>query len=135
MEREAQNFTIQNGVADMISLAIYNLRRYRDANQSEGTFRLVLQIHDALILEVPIAHVPWVFDCVLPACVESVEIIPRDLDGRDNILQGRPPYHFDLDKELYVNWGEKLAYGENRNNLIKAGLDPKYLPREKPSKK
>lgn len=136
MERQAKNFCIQNGVADAISIAIYNMVKYREANRSEGDFRIVLQIHDALVMEVPIEHVPWVWDKVLPACVvEGVAITPLDLDGRDNILNGRPPYHFGIDKELYVNWGEKLSWGENRDGLIKAGLDPKYLPKEKPPKK
>jgi uracil-DNA glycosylase family 4 len=136
MERQAKNFCIQNGVADAISLAIYNLVKYRDANRSEGSFRIILQIHDALLLEVPVEHVPWVYDHVLPRCVvDGVGVTPLDLDGRDNILKGRPPYHFGIDKELYVNWGEKLDWGQSRDDLIRGGLDPRYLPREKPPQK
>lgn len=134
-ERQAKNFCIQNGVADAISLAIYNLVRYRDANPSEGTFRLVLQIHDALLVEVPIAHVPWVYDHVLPLCVcEQVSVTPRDLDGGDTILNGRPPYHFGIDRSVYINWGEELTRGPERDYVIGHGLDPKYLPKPKPSK-
>jgi DNA polymerase I-like protein with 3'-5' exonuclease and polymerase domains len=136
MERQAKNFCIQNGVADAISIAIYNMVKYRDANKSEGDFRIVLQVHDALVMEVPIEHVPWVWDCVLPKCVtEGVLIRPLDLNGGDTILNGRPPYQFGIDKEIFVNWGDKLAWGENRDNLITAGLDPKYLPKAKPPKK
>jgi uracil-DNA glycosylase family 4 len=135
MKRQAKNFTIQNGVADAISEAIYNIINYREANRSEGTFRIVLQIHDALLLEVPIEHVPWVWDRVLPLCMEErVPVTPLDLDGGDTILQGRPPYHFGIDRELYINWGEKLSWGTERENLLKAGLDRRYLPSAKKPK-
>ncbi len=69
---------------------------------------MCLQIHDALVFEVPVADVAWFVDDVLPLCMrDMVDIWPRDLDGV-RLPQVSEPYHLDIDMEVFVNWGEKI---------------------------
>lgn len=110
-QRQACNFPIQNGVADAISLACANLYDHRAALAAAGerrTFTMCLQIHDALLFEVPVADAAWFVDEVLPLCMrDAVDIRPRDLDGRP--LDGvDAPYHLDIDVEAFQFWGEKV---------------------------
>ncbi len=110
-QRQACNFPIQNGVADAITLACANLYDYRNQLQAAGderTFDMCLQIHDALLFEVPVADVSWFVDEVLPLCMrDNVNIWPRDLDGKP--LPGvTQPYHLDIDVEAFRYWGEKI---------------------------
>ena len=58
-ERQAKNFPIQGLVADVVNQAVYHLCRLRD--QWGLKSKLVLQIHDAIILEVPEAEVSHCF--------------------------------------------------------------------------
>jgi DNA polymerase-1 len=51
MEREAQNFPIQSTVADTALLAFYLIRRERKRRGMR--FRIVNQVHDSIMLEVP----------------------------------------------------------------------------------
>jgi len=50
-KREAQNANIQSTVADAVDIALERLVRYREEKQLH--YKLVLQIHDAVMLEVP----------------------------------------------------------------------------------
>ena len=106
-ERQAQNFPIQSLVADAMNLAITNLHSYR--NEHPGVeYDIVMQIHDAVLLEVPIEHVAEVCDTVLPYCMtETVPVVPTDLTGermRDadgNLLT----YRLSSDRDISTNWG------------------------------
>lgn len=129
-ERQAQNFPIQSAVADAISVALRNFLRFRK-EQPEVTFRLLLQIHDALLFEVPYAHVPaFVRDeldaagnivrpSVLRRCmVDEVPLQPCYLDGSP---MSSGPYHFAIDTELCINWGEQLPKAV-RDQLLEHGV-------------
>ena len=120
-ERQAQNFTIQNGVADAMNCAIYNFVEFRRLNP-QYKFKLLLQIHDALLFEVPIAELrPFLIgvdggEPILRKCMSTdVPIIPRNLDGTPKVVT--EPYRFGFDAEIYLNWGveptetELLAVG------------------------
>jgi DNA polymerase I-like protein with 3'-5' exonuclease and polymerase domains len=114
-ERQAQNFPIQNGVADAMSLAVYNFIKYREENPWLQ-YKLVLQIHDAVVLMCPVEQAEYVYNTVVPECmVNRVPFWPRHLDGTliSNITN---PYHFGVDREVFVNWGVKLK-GEAATNL------------------
>lgn len=50
-QREACNFPIQSTVADALSYAMVHL--YRERNRLGLKFRIVLAVHDAVLLEVP----------------------------------------------------------------------------------
>jgi uracil-DNA glycosylase family 4 len=73
-QREACNFPIQSTVADTVSRAI--LKLWRERNKRNMRFRIVLQVHDAILLEVPYEEVreaqqllKWAMtDVVVPGC-------------------------------------------------------------------
>ena len=106
LERQAMNFTIQSGVADAVSLALANLYDYRRLH-SEIQFKIVLQVHDALMLEVPIPFVEQVYDVVLPECMtKMVPVFPTDLDGTP-LESG--PYFLETERKIQLRWGENLT--------------------------
>lgn len=105
-ERQAQNFPIQGGVADAVSIALYNFYQYR-REHPEVDYKITLQIHDAIVLTVPIEHAEHVYKEVVPECmVRRVPFYPNRLDGTP--IAGRGPYHFGTDREVFVHWGEKI---------------------------
>jgi uracil-DNA glycosylase family 4 len=108
-ERQAQNFPIQGGVADAVSIALNNFYRYREEHP-EVQYKIGLQIHDAIVLIVPIEHAEQVYKEVVPKCmVEQVPFYPRRLDGT---LINAGPYYFGSSREVFVHWGEVLKPAE-----------------------
>jgi DNA polymerase I-like protein with 3'-5' exonuclease and polymerase domains len=113
LERQAQNFPIQSLVADAMSRAIYYLYDFRERELSVD-FDIVLQIHDAVLLEVPVEHVERVCDEVLPYCMtEMVPIVPTDLNGQP-LPDGVGPYYLKGDRDISVHWGENLTVEQAR---------------------
>lgn len=107
-QRQACNFPIQNMVADAISEACYHLHYYRK-NRSVR-YKVVLQIHDAVLFEVPIPHITEVVEEVIPTCMgERVPIRACSLDGVPLDVE---PRHFGVDVELFINWGVKITEDE-----------------------
>jgi DNA polymerase I-like protein with 3'-5' exonuclease and polymerase domains len=105
-QRQGQNFPIQSVVADAISRAVDELLLYR-LQHPEIQFRLLLQIHDAILFEVPIAHLTRFCKEVLPECmVKRVPIWPRHLDG--TLIPRDEPYYFGIDTDVQLNWGEAI---------------------------
>jgi DNA polymerase I-like protein with 3'-5' exonuclease and polymerase domains len=86
-ERQAQNFPIQGGVADAVSIALKNFYQYREEHP-EIDYKIGLQIHDAIVLIVPIEHAEHVYNVVVPKCMD-VEFWPRRLDG--DLIAGAGP--------------------------------------------
>ena len=81
---------------------------YRATHGSQ--FRLVMQIHDALLFEVSAAHMPELVNTIIPECMtRRVPFRPCYLDGTP---QDVPPYHFGVDVEVYRNWGVKVKKDE-----------------------
>jgi len=110
--RQAQNFPIQNGVADAVSLAMANLMEYRKTlNPEECWFWMVLQIHDALIVRCRPEHAHRVYHEIIPKCmVEDVPFWPHRLDGTP--IPVAEPYRFGIDREVYIHWGEAITEQE-----------------------
>lgn len=105
-ERQAQNFPIQGAVADAVSLAINNFYQFRAAT-ADIDYKIVMQIHDAVVLLVPFEHAARVYSEVIPKCmIEQVPFQPRYLDGR---LINAGPYYFGSSREVFVHWGETLS--------------------------
>lgn len=104
-EREAMNFPIQGLVADAMNIAIAQLYRFR-SERPDICYKIALQIHDAVLLEVPYSHVVPVIDEVLPECMTNrVPIWPTALDGTPD---GRGPYHLGIDITPFVSWGQQM---------------------------
>jgi DNA polymerase I-like protein with 3'-5' exonuclease and polymerase domains len=109
-ERQAQNFPIQGGVADAVSIALFNFLQYREQHP-DVQYQITLQIHDAIVLTAPFEHAERVYKEVVPKCmVDDVPFYPRRLDG--SLIEGQGPYHFGADRDVFVHWGEKLTQAE-----------------------
>jgi uracil-DNA glycosylase family 4 len=104
-QRQGMNYPIQALVADAMSRALDHLHARRELYGLN--YKIVLQIHDAVILEVPIAELEQVYDKVLPECMtDLVDIRPCDLDG---VPTSDKVYHLGVDREVYLQWGEKVT--------------------------
>lgn len=132
-KRQGQNFPEQNGVADNVSLALYNFGEIRK-EEPDVQFRIVLQMHDALIFEVPVPHLKRFYvdeqdadgkitsSSILRKCmVDRVPVWPRYLDNRPMPVER--PYFFSIDSDLYLNWGERIT----ADQAAKLGIDPAWL--------
>ena len=105
-ERQFMNFPIQNGIADAVNQAVTNLIRYRAMAKDPDMFRIVLQIHDAIILEVPLSRLKRVLDRALPwSMQEQNPIYPCTLDGMPT---GAGPYRLGRSTDVYEYWGEDI---------------------------
>lgn len=107
-QRQAKNFPIQNAVADAAWTAIYNFWEFKRRNYLTHHFKMCLQIHDALLFEVPIPELGEFLNNVMRPCmIDNVPIWPRYLDNTPmNVAQ---PYHFGIDYEVQLNWGEDIT--------------------------
>jgi len=118
-ERQAQNFPIQNTVADAVWTATYNFMQFRRVNP-EYHYKLALQIHDALLFLVPIPELRMFLDNCLHQCmVEQVPIYPRRLDNVPMTVE--QPYFFGIDSDVQINWGEDIK--EDQANALGIPLD------------
>lgn len=119
VQRQAMNFPIQGMIADAVSRAMDHLFHYRELVE-DVPYKIVLQVHDAVLLEVPGKYVPKVIDEVMPGCmVESVPIYPCTLDG---LPTDAGPYHLGIDTEVMTHWGIPMSAEE----CLDLGFSPKY---------
>lgn len=108
-ERQACNYPIQNLVADSMWLALGNMFEFRERNP-QYDFKFVLQIHDAVLIQVPLAAVPLVYRDVFTKCMsDAVEIYPTDLDGNP-FPYVQQPYHLGCSREVMFRWGEDVPH-------------------------
>lgn len=106
-QRQAMNFPIQNLVAGAMDKAIDNFLRFRQESGDPDLFRFLLQVHDAILLEVPASKVNRVAGEVIPGCMEKgVPIFPCGLDGSP---LNRGPYYLGADIEVCDHWGEHIT--------------------------
>jgi len=95
MQRQAQNFPIQSTVADTCMIAMQLIDEYRA--RTGLRFKIVNQIHDAIIVELPKDE------------VEETKQMFRDTMGKIDIpiSNSDQPLRLDIDIELMTRWGEK----------------------------
>ena len=102
--REAQNWTCQGLVADAISMALGNL--WYEIRLRKMQTRIVLSVHDSIMVECPANELITVVDDLLPTTMcDQVPIVVTTLDG---VPLPRGPYYFDIDIGVYRNWGVEL---------------------------
>jgi len=81
-ERAATNTPIQGSAADLIKLAM--LEVYRRLRRTGSRARLLLQVHDELVLEVPAGEVPAVTATVRDAMEQVWPLrVPLRVDVHD----------------------------------------------------
>ena len=92
-ERMAINFPMQSLAADIIKIAMVRLHREIDADQIEG--RMLLQVHDELLFEVPRAEID-----------QLAERVPRIMTGAYELETG-----IEVEMKVGPNWADmkKLA--------------------------
>jgi DNA polymerase-1 len=92
-ERMAINFPMQSLAADIIKIAMVRLHREIDADQIEG--RMLLQVHDELLFEVPRAELD-----------QFAEKVPRVMTGAYELETG-----IEVEMKVGPNWADmkKLA--------------------------
>jgi uracil-DNA glycosylase family 4 len=106
LEREFMNFPIQGSVAEAMNQAFYNFSQYREWTAQPDLYRLLLQNHDAALLEVPVSKLRLAVQAIRYCMQEAVPIYPTTLGGA---LLGTGPYRLGVDIEIYEHWGEKLT--------------------------
>lgn len=109
-EREAVNFPIQSTVADTMNKSLSNLYWFRVFYPEVASYKILLAIHDAAVLEVPGRHVKAVLEKVLPFCL-SAEVPPWRLT-RDQPYSKK--FKLDVDMTVSVRWGETPTADELR---------------------
>ena len=78
-ERMAMNTPIQGTAADIIKLAM--IRTYKALQEAGLKSRMLLQVHDELVLEVPQEELPQVKDLLKQAMEQAVELqVPLTID-------------------------------------------------------
>lgn len=124
-ERQAMNFPIQGMIASAVDRGLAYLV---DAIEKQGLsddIRMLLQIHDAGLIECRHEYVEHAIKLVKWAMIEMVEIYPTDLAGNP---KGDGPYRLGLDFEVCNHWGEKWSYEKAK----KLGIPLKYAAKPKP---
>ena len=127
-ERQAQNFPIQSMVASLVDRAAAYMMDYRDnVLKQPDLFKFVLQIHDALMFQVPCENVDFMVNKVIPLGMkEMCPVYPTRLDGTP-IEDPDAPYFLGLDTEVCQAWGEDVSveYAEKYGLPLKYAAQPK----------
>jgi hypothetical protein len=116
------NFDMQSHVADAMQRALDHLYWYRYENyRPDRTYRIVLQVHDAVLLEVPVGCVDWVVKEVIPTCMtDRVSVRPTDFDGN---LIGDKEYHLQAPPaDVYERWSVPLT----KDDCMRIGISTDY---------
>ena len=112
-QRQAMNFPIQSAVADAMSRALDHLYWYRHEQENPDLwYDIVLQVHDAVVLEVPYHCVDWVVNDVIPTCMSKrVEVYPCHLDGTRYTQAG--PFHLQVPPpDIFRKWSVPVTKEE-----------------------
>jgi uracil-DNA glycosylase family 4 len=122
-EREFVNFPIQSTVADMLNMAVMRLHR-RDYEVSKPVkFKILLAVHDALLLEVPSEHIATMVDEVLPLCMKKLTVCPEwDIPG---VWYSPCGFTLDIDVDVSTRWGTHASSEE----LRAAGVAERFVER------
>jgi|TARA_R110000824_G_scaffold265278_3_gene454181 uracil-DNA glycosylase family 4 len=114
--RQAMNFPIQSMIASVVTRAMGYLYHAREETGNPDLFRIFLQIHDAILLEVPYENVKYVCEEVLPfAMRDCVPIYPSDLEGK---IISSEPHFLGIEADVMEHWGESIP----EDRAIRLGL-------------
>ena len=109
LERQFLNYPFQSMVADAVSYALYYLHTH--PRKAELGYKVALQIHDAIILEVPVRSLDVVYNEILPFCmVESVPFRACYLNG--DPFADSDTFRFGIDTSVFTRWGVALTEKE-----------------------
>lgn len=103
-KRQGVNFLVQSYVADLLRLALINLQNYRRTHNLG--YKLILTVHDSIMIETPIPEVPEVALKVLPYCMT------------ENARAPRLGFKIGSDVDVCRRWDEKMYLEE----MVELGL-------------
>lgn len=109
-QREAVNFPIQSTVADTLNVAVQNLYWWRELNPGRAVYEIILAIHDAAMLLVPVEYLEVVTSEVLPQCLKEAAVVPS-WQPTDK-WKPTEPFTLDIDIEMGLRWGEDATAEE-----------------------
>jgi len=110
-EREAVNMPIQGTVADTLNVAVSNMYRWRLMYAGRCNYRIILVVHDAVLIEVPGEQAHIVYNEVLPQCMTTMAVIPSWYPWPHTVKKSEP-FTLDVDREVYIRWGVKATAEE-----------------------
>lgn len=122
-ERQAMNFPIQSMIASAVDRGLAWLCHYIEEQGLSDDIRLLLQIHDAGLVECRYDLIPHAIKLIKHAMIDMVPIYPTDLAG---VPSGDGPYHLGLDIHVENHWGEPFSLKECK----KFGIPVKYAAKE-----
>lgn len=123
LKREAVNFPIQSTVADTLNVALANFYAYLRMWPGEASYKILLAVHDATLLEVPDEYVDIVINKVIPMCMSAGAIVPSWQPTPE--WKPTTPFQLDTDVEVYLRWGEHPTLEQ----LDKHGLKGPWINR------
>jgi uracil-DNA glycosylase family 4 len=115
-QREAVNFPIQSTVADTLNSAMFNLWQWRKQNPGRARYKILLAVHDALMLEVPVESLEVVCYEALPAAMSLGAVVPSWHAGPGGVPTS--PFILDIDIEVMLRWGEHSDPEDLRNMKV-----------------
>ena len=107
-QREGINFTIQSTVADTLNVALINFYWWRKINPGKADYRLLLPVHDAVLLECRPQCLEVVLKEVIPQCMTSGAVVPQWKPGcTTGDRPARKSFCLETDIEFGIRWGDK----------------------------
>lgn len=139
-EREASNFPIQSFVAECLNKAtwnFWNVRRQLALRGQHYSYRLLVGVHDAMLLECPVAEIAALMAAggIVDYCMTQAARIPCPdktvCDGLyanvNDELFANGGFALDTDKGLFLRWDEKPT----AEDLAAVGVAEQFWPKKK----
>jgi uracil-DNA glycosylase family 4 len=123
-QREAVNFPIQSTVADAMNTAAQNFYWWRDLNPRLATYKILLAIHDAAMLEVPVQYLEVVTKQVVPQCMRYGSVVPS-WQPTDR-WKPTKPFSLDVDIAVSIRWGEDATAEELKERGVSDAMIEEY---------
>jgi DNA polymerase-1 len=95
-KRQAMNAPIQGTVGDLMSLALVNLYMIREAERPHLQYRVLMSVHDQVIVSCPVEQIEETMEVMRMAMCERCRIPNNDL------VLG-------IDPEVCIRWSEPLT--------------------------
>jgi DNA polymerase I-like protein with 3'-5' exonuclease and polymerase domains/uracil-DNA glycosylase len=95
-KRQAMNAPIQGTVGDLMSLALTNLYMIREAEKPHLKYRIIMSVHDQILITCPIEQVDETLEVMRQAMCERCRI-----PGNDLML--------DSDADVCLRWGDPIS--------------------------
>lgn len=121
-QRECVNFVIQSTVADTLNTALINFWWWRRLNPGQAEYRILLPVHDAVMLECRPSDLETVLDRVIPECMVTGAVVPA---WRPDGMPARRSFRLETDVKFGLRWGEHA----DPETMLKLGVPSHIVER------